>query len=318
MALVEIKHLKKYYNTPRGLLHAIDDVTMDIDKGKTIGIVGESGCGKSTLGKTLIRMEDATDGEVYFDGKEVTHMSQHEFKNMRMRMQMIFQDPYASLDPRMSVSQLIAEPIQTYHLAKNKKELDEMVFQLMEEVGLAKRLANSYPHELDGGRRQRIGIARALSLNPEFIVCDEPVSALDVSIQAQILNLLMDLQEEKNLTYMFITHDMSVVKHISDDIAVMYLGQVVEKAEYQELFARPLHPYSQALFSAIPVPSIHDRQKRIVLKGEITSPVNPKPCCRFAARCPYATDLCREQEPELRDMGNNHFVKCHRVEELNK
>ena len=318
MALVEIKHLKKYYNTPRGLLHAIDDVTMDIEKGKTIGIVGESGCGKSTLGKTLIRMEDATDGEVYFDGKEVTHMSQHEFKNMRMRMQMIFQDPYASLDPRMSVSQLIAEPIQTYHLAKNKKELDEMVFQLMEEVGLAKRLANSYPHELDGGRRQRIGIARALSLNPEFIVCDEPVSALDVSIQAQILNLLMDLQEEKNLTYMFITHDMSVVKHISDDIAVMYLGQVVEKAEYQELFARPLHPYSQALFSAIPVPSIHDRQKRIVLKGEITSPVNPKPCCRFAARCPYATDLCREQEPELRDMGNTHFVKCHRVEELNK
>ena len=318
MALVEIKHLKKYYNTPRGLLHAIDDVTMDIEKGKTIGIVGESGCGKSTLGKTLIRMEDATDGEVYFDGKEVTHMSQHEFKNMRMRMQMIFQDPYASLDPRMSVSQLIAEPIQTYHLAKNKKELDEMVFQLMEEVGLAKRLANSYPHELDGGRRQRIGIARALSLNPEFIVCDEPVSALDVSIQAQILNLLMDLQEEKNLTYMFITHDMSVVKHISDDIAVMYLGQVVEKAEYQELFARPLHPYSQALFSAIPVPSIHDRQKRIVRKGEITSPVNPKPCCRFAARCPYATDLCREQEPELRDMGNNHFVKCHRVEELNK
>lgn len=318
MALVEIKHLKKYYNTPRGLLHAIDDVTMDIEKGKTIGIVGESGCGKSTLGKTLIRMEDATDGEVYFDGKEVTHMSQHEFKNMRMRMQMIFQDPYASLDPRMSVSQLIAEPIQTYHLAKNKKELDEMVFQLMEEVGLAKRLANSYPHELDGGRRQRIGIARALSLNPEFIVCDEPVSALDVSIQEQILNLLMDLQEEKNLTYMFITHDMSVVKHISDDIAVMYLGQVVEKAEYQELFARPLHPYSQALFSAIPVPSIHDRQKRIVLKGEITSPVNPKPCCRFAARCPYATDLCREQEPELRDMGNNHFVKCHRVEELNK
>ena len=318
MALVEIKHLKKYYNTPRGLLHAIDDVTMDIEKGKTIGIVGESGCGKSTLGKTLIRMEDATDGEVYFDGQEVTHMSQHEFKNMRMRMQMIFQDPYASLDPRMSVSQLIAEPIQTYHLAKNKKELDEMVFQLMEEVGLAKRLANSYPHELDGGRRQRIGIARALSLNPEFIVCDEPVSALDVSIQAQILNLLMDLQEEKNLTYMFITHDMSVVKHISDDIAVMYLGQVVEKAEYQELFARPLHPYSQALFSAIPVPSIHNRQKRIVLKGEITSPVNPKPCCRFAARCPYATDLCREREPELRDMGNTHFVKCHRVEELNK
>ena len=318
--LLDVKNLKKYFDVGnKKILKAVDDVSLQIYKGETLGLVGESGCGKSTFGRTVIHLYEPTEGSVTFDGLKIDkNLDKKQRHELCRRMQMIFQDPYASLDPRMSVSQLIAEPIQTYHLAKNKKELDEMVFQLMEEVGLAKRLANSYPHELDGGRRQRIGIARALSLNPEFIVCDEPVSALDVSIQAQILNLLMDLQEEKNLTYMFITHDMSVVKHISDDIAVMYLGQVVEKAEYQELFARPLHPYSQALFSAIPVPSIHDRQKRIVLKGEITSPVNPKPCCRFAARCPYATDLCREQEPELRDMGNNHFVKCHRVEELNK
>ena len=317
MALLEMKRLKKYFSTPRGLLHAVDDVSMSIERGKTIGVVGESGCGKSTLGKTLIRMEDSTAGEVWFDGREITGMSQHEFKKMRMKMQMIFQDPYASLDPRMSIFQLIAEPIQTYKLDSGKKELQEKVYELMDEVGLARRLANSYPHELDGGRRQRIGIARALSLDPEFIVCDEPVSALDVSIQAQILNLLMDLQEKKDLTHMFITHDMSVVKHISDDIAVMYLGQVVEKADYKELFTRPLHPYSQALFSAIPVPSLHNRRERIVLRGEITSPVNPKSCCRFAARCPYAADLCRQTEPELRNLGNDHFVKCHRAEEIN-
>ena len=317
MALLEMKRLKKYFSTPRGLLHAVDDVSMSIERGKTIGVVGESGCGKSTLGKTLIRMEDSTAGEVWFDGREITGMSQHEFKKMRMKMQMIFQDPYASLDPRMSIFQLIAEPIQTYKLDSGKKELQEKVYELMDEVGLARRLANSYPHELDGGRRQRIGIARALSLDPEFIVCDEPVSALDVSIQAQILNLLMDLQEKKDLTYMFITHDMSVVKHISDDIAVMYLGQVVEKADYKELFTRPLHPYSQALFSAIPVPSLHNRRERIVLRGEITSPGNPKSCCRFAARCPYAADLCRQTEPELRNLGNDHFVKCHRAEEIN-
>ena len=317
MALLEMKRLKKYFSTPRGLLHAVDDVSMSIERGKTIGVVGESGCGKSTLGKTLIRMEDSTAGEVWFDGREITGMSQHEFKKMRMKMQMIFQDPYASLDPRMSIFQLIAEPIQTYKLDSGKKELQEKVYELMDEVGLARRLANSYPHELDGGRRQRIGIARALSLDPEFIVCDEPVSALDVSIQAQILNLLMDLQEKKDLTYMFITHDMSVVKHISDDIAVMYLGQVVEKADYKEPFTRPLHPYSQALFSAIPVPSLHNRRERIVLRGEITSPVNPKSCCRFAARCPYAADLCRQTEPELRNLGNDHFVKCHRAEEIN-
>lgn len=318
MALLEIHNLKKYYNTPNGVLHAVDDVTLSIEKGKTLGVVGESGCGKSTLGKTLIHMTEPTAGEVWFDGKEVAGMNQREFKPMRMKMQMIFQDPYASLDPRMTVSALIAEPIKTYRLAKNKAELDRMVKELMDTVGLADRLANSYPHELDGGRRQRIGIARALSLNPEFIVCDEPVSALDVSIQAQVLNLLMDLQEAKKLTYIFITHDMSVVKHISDDICVMYLGQVVEKCKCEELFRNPMHPYARALLSAIPLPSIHNRRERIILKGEISSPVNPKPCCRFAKRCPYAVEKCHQIEPEFRELGDHsgHFVKCHRVEEL--
>lgn len=318
MALVEIKSLKKYYDTPGGILHAVDDVTLNIEKGKTLGVVGESGCGKSTLGKTLIKMTEATSGEVYFDGQEITSMNQRQFKQMRMRMQMVFQDPYASLDPRMSVSALIAEPINTYHLAKNRNELNEMVLSLMDTVGLARRLANVYPHELDGGRRQRIGIARALSLSPEFIVCDEPVSALDVSIQAQILNLLMDLQEEKGLTYIFITHDMSVVKHISDEICVMYLGQVVEKCESKELFKNTLHPYSKALLSAIPVPSIHNKKERILIKGEITSPIDPEPCCRFAQRCQYAKEECFKSEPALKPYkGTGHLVKCQRVEEIN-
>lgn len=317
MQLLEIKNLKKYFNTPSGVLHAVDDVTMSIEKGKTLGIVGESGCGKSTIGKTLIRMHDATDGEIWFDGQEITSMSQREFKQMRMRMQMIFQDPYASLDPRMSVSALIAEPIQTYKLVQNKHELEERVLEMMDTVGLARRLSNTYPHELDGGRRQRIGIARALSLNPEFIVCDEPVSALDVSIQAQILNLLMDLQEEKSLTYIFITHDMSVVKHISDDIAVMYLGQVVEKCASNEVFRRTLHPYTKALLSAVPIPSIHNKREQIILKGEISNPIDPKPCCRFAPRCPYAVEQCFETEPDMEEIETNHFVKCHRTRELN-
>ncbi len=317
MALLEVKNLKKYFDTPNGKLHAVEDVSFSIDKGKTLGIVGESGCGKSTLGKALIRMTEPTAGEVYFNGKEITQISLYNFKPMRMQLQMIFQDPYSSLDPRMSVSELIAEPIRTYRLAKNKKELENMVFDLMDTVGLARRLAGVYPHELDGGRRQRIGIARALSLNPEFIVCDEPVSALDVSIQAQILNLLMDLQRDKGLTYIFITHDMSVVKHISDEICVMYLGQVVEFCSVGELFKNTLHPYSQALLSAIPIPSLRKRRERILLKGEITNPVNPKKCCRFARRCPHATELCHTSEPELREMtAKGHFVKCFYAEEL--
>ncbi len=317
MSLIEVKNLKKYFKTPAGDLHAVDNVSFNIEKGKTLGVVGESGCGKSTLGKTMIRMTDATAGEVWFDGQEVTGMSQKEFKKMRMRMQMIFQDPYASLDPRMSVSTLISEPIQTYKLAHNKKELNERVLEIMDTVGLARRFANVYPHELDGGRRQRIGIARALSLNPEFVVCDEPVSALDVSIQAQILNLLMDLQQDKGLTYIFITHDMSVVKHISDEICVMYLGQAVEKCASKELFKNTLHPYSKALLSAIPTPSIHNKKERIILKGEITSPVNPANHCRFADRCLYATEQCRNEEPDFLPCGSDdHYVKCFRAAEL--
>lgn len=317
MSFLEVKGLKKYYDTPSGVLHAVDDVTFSIEKGKTLGVVGESGCGKSTLGKTLIHMEEATGGEVYFQGTEISKMSPKQYYPYRTKMQMIFQDPYSSLDPRMSVSSLIGEPIKTFKLAKNKKELEEKVFELMDTVGLARRLANVYPHELDGGRRQRIGIARALALNPEFIVCDEPVSALDVSIQAQILNLMMDLQQSKGLTYIFITHDMSVVKHISDEICVMYLGQVVEFCETSELFRNTLHPYSQALLSAIPVPSLHNRRDQILLTGEITSPVNPKKCCRFAKRCPYATPQCHESEPELTESATpGHFVKCFRAEEL--
>lgn len=317
MALVEIRNLKKYFETPAGMLHAVDDVSLEIEKGATIGIVGESGCGKSTLGKCLIRMVEPTDGTICFDGLDVTAMTEREFRNMRTRMQMIFQDPYASLNPRMSVSALIAEPIKTFKLARDKKELESMVLELMDRVGLARRLAGSYPHELDGGRRQRIGVARALSLNPEFIVCDEPVSALDVSIQAQILNLLMDLQEEAGLTYMFITHDMSVVKHVSDEICVMYLGQIVERCDTRELFANPLHPYAQALLSAIPRPTIHNKKEPIILEGELTSPINPVARCRFAPRCAHAVDICFQAEPEMAEFGSkNHFVKCHRVEEL--
>lgn len=322
--LIRVENLKKYYPIRGGVIthttgyvHSVDGVSFSIAEGETLGLVGESGCGKSTVGRQLVGLEKPTGGRLFYHGKDMEKLSGKEKKSVRTQLQMVFQDPYSSLNPRKHIYEILSQPM-LYHGTSNKETVHRDVDRLLDMVGLPKHVLGRYPHEFSGGQRQRIGIARALSLNPRFLVCDEPVSALDVSIQAQILNLLMDLQEEKNLTYMFITHDMSVVKHISDDIAVMYLGQVVEKAEYQELFARPLHPYSQALFSAIPVPSIHDRQKRIVLKGEITSPVNPKPCCRFAARCPYATDLCREQEPELRDMGNNHFVKCHRVEELNK
>ena len=322
--LIRVENLKKYYPIRGGVIthttgyvHSVDGVSFSIAEGETLGLVGESGCGKSTVGRQLVGLETPTGGRLFYQGKDMEKLSGKEKKSVRTQLQMVFQDPYSSLNPRKHIYEILSQPM-LYHGISNKETVHRDVDRLLDMVGLPKHVLGRYPHEFSGGQRQRIGIARALSLNPRFLVCDEPVSALDVSIQAQILNLLMDLQEEKNLTYMFITHDMSVVKHISDDIAVMYLGQVVEKAEYQELFARPLHPYSQALFSAIPVPSIHNRQKRIVLKGEITSPVNPKPCCRFAARCPYATDLCREREPELRDMGNNHFVKCHRVEELNK
>ena len=317
--LLEIKNLKKYFSTPRGELHAVDNVTLNIEKGKTIGVVGESGCGKSTLGKTLMRLYTPTAGEILYNGKDIASMPIKEFKkNYRTNIQMIFQDPYASLDPRMNVLQLIEEPIKVNNKKMSKKEVEDRAKEMMELVGLAKRLENTYPHELDGGRRQRIGIARALSLNPDFIVCDEPVSALDVSIQAQILNLLQDLQDERGLTYMFITHDMSVVKHISDDIAVMYLGQLIEKCPASEIFKNTIHPYSQALLSAIPIPNVHIKKERMILKGELTSPIDPKPCCRFAARCPYATEECLAKEPELREIKPNHHVACHYAEKFVK
>ena len=317
--LLEVKNLKKYFQTPRGLLHAVDNVTFNIEKGKTIGIVGESGCGKSTLGKTLMRLHQPTSGEVMFKDTDIANIPLKEFKKKyRANIQMIFQDPYASLDPRMSILQLIEEPIRVNNKKLSKAEVTQKAKEMMELVGLARRLENSYPHELDGGRRQRIGIARALSLNPEFIVCDEPVSALDVSIQAQVLNLLQDLQEQRGLTYMFITHDMSVVKHISDDIAVMYLGQMIEKCSADRIFRDTIHPYSQALLSAIPIPNVHIKHERMVLKGELTSPIDPKPCCRFAQRCPYATDRCLAEEPKLREILPNHHVACHFAEKFVK
>ncbi len=313
MKQLEIKHLKKYFPSAKGLLHAVDDVTLSVDKGQTLGVVGESGCGKSTLGKTILRLTAPTAGEIWFEGQNVAALSERQFKPLRTEMQMIFQDPFSSLDPRMSVGQLIAEPLKIYKITRSKEETQKRVREIMDTVGLAVRFEKAYPHELDGGRRQRIGIARALALEPKFIVCDEPVSALDVSIQAQVLNLLQDLQKEKNLTYMFITHDLSVVKHISDAICVMYLGQVVEQCESRELFQKPLHPYSKALLSAIPVPQVDDRPERILLQGEIVSPIDPPQQCRFAPRCPHASEECWASVPELKDAGGGHMVACHKV-----
>ena len=315
--LLEVKELKKYFKTPGGMLHAVDGVTFDIEEGRTLGVVGESGCGKSTLGRTVLGLLDATSGSVKFMGEETVGVSKAKRKELRKNMQIIFQDPFSSLNPRMCVSELIAEPLKVYKVCKNKEELNKRVAELMETVGLAERLAFSYPHELDGGRRQRIGIARALALNPKFIVCDEPVSALDVSIQAQVLNLLQDLQEAHGLTYIFITHDLSVVKHISDDILVMYVGSMVEKCPADDLFERQLHPYTKGLLSAIPIPNIDIEKKRVILQGEISSPINPQPGCRFAKRCPHATDRCRTETPAWEEVLPRHFVACHHVREIN-
>ena len=307
---IEIQNLKKYFKTSKGMLHAVDDISFTIEAGKTLGIVGESGCGKSTAGRSILRLLEPTSGEVNFEGRDVTKLSQEEMRRMRKKMQIIFQDPFSSLDPRMTVNQIISQPIINNRLLKGKNNIENRVIELMETVGLAERLINTYPHELDGGRRQRIGIARALAMDPSFIVCDEPVSALDVSIQAQILNLLKELQEKMGLTYMFITHNLSVVNYFSDDIAVMYLGQIVEKAPAEELFNNPLHPYTQALLSAIPVPELGSRRERILLKGEITSPVNLPDECRFAKRCAYAQDRCRQGIPPLKEVSPGHFVAC--------
>lgn len=309
-ALIKTQGLKKYFDTPGGCLHAVDGVDLQINQGETMGVVGESGCGKSTLGRVLIHLLDSTDGKIFFEGKDVTRLDKTELKELRNNVQMIFQDPYSSINPRMTVSEIIAEPLKICGKL-SKQEIEDKVDGLMETVGLAPRLRMAYPHELDGGRRQRISVARAIALEPKFIVCDEPVSALDVSVQAQILNLLLDLQEQLGLTYMFITHDLSVVKYISQNILVMYLGQTVEQAEADALFANPMHPYTKALLSAVPVADIHHQKKRILLKGEITSPINPKPGCRFAKRCPHATDLCFQESPHMSEVEPGHFVSCH-------
>lgn len=314
--ILELKNLKKYFSVAAGTVHAVDDITMQIRAGQTMGIVGESGCGKSTLGRNIVHLQQPTEGQIIFQGKDITHPNRQEMNRLRSEIQIIFQDPYSSLNPRMTVEETIMEPLYLTNRVP-KDQIETETKRIMDMVGIAQRLRQSYPHELDGGRRQRVGIGRALALDPKFIVCDEPVSALDVSIQAQILNLLMDLQEEHGLTYMFITHNMSVVRHISDDISVMYLGQLVETSNTKELFKKPLHPYTEALLSAIPTTSLEHQQERIVMRGEITSPINPKPGCRFAARCPYANEQC-QQPQKLEEILPRHFVSCCRVRELRK
>ncbi len=309
--LIEVKDLKKYFKTSKGMLHAVDGINFKIKKGTTLGVVGESGCGKSTLGRVLLHLHEPTGGQIIYDGKDITNYQGKQLTEVRKKMQMIFQDPSASLDPRKNVKDLIGEPLKNFKVCKNKAEYEERVREIMKTVGLAERYAESYSHELDGGRRQRIGIGRALAMNPEFIVCDEPVSALDVSIQAQVLNLLMDLQDEKGLTYIFITHDLSVVKHISHEIVVMYLGQCVEYAKTGDLFKNPLHPYTKGLLDAVPIPSLTGKKLSTeVMKGELTSPIEPKPGCRFANRCPYATDACRGRDIPLKEVEPGHFVAC--------
>lgn len=309
--LIEVKDLKKYFKTSKGMLHAVDGINFKIKKGTTLGVVGESGCGKSTLGRVLLHLHEPTGGQIIYDGKDITNYQGKQLTEVRKKMQMIFQDPSASLDPRKNVKDLIGELLKNFKVCKNKAEYEERVREIMKTVGLAERYAESYSHELDGGRRQRIGIGRALAMNPEFIVCDEPVSALDVSIQAQVLNLLMDLQDEKGLTYIFITHDLSVVKHISHEIVVMYLGQCVEYAKTGDLFKNPLHPYTKGLLDAVPIPSLTGKKLSTeVMKGELTSPIEPKPGCRFANRCPYATDACRGKDILLKEVEPGHFVAC--------
>jgi len=316
--LLEVRNLKKYFKTAKGMLHAVDDIDFYINKGETLGLVGESGCGKSTTGRVLLRLIGATGGQVLFEGTDILKLKGNQMREMRKEMQIVFQDPYASLNPRMTVADTIAEPLKINKVYKSKAELHGRVRELMDVVGLAKRLENAYPHELDGGRRQRIGVARALALRPKFIVQDEPVSALDVSIQAQILNLMDDLQKEFDLTYLFISHDLSVVKHVSSRIAVMYLGKIVELADYNAIFDNPMHPYTQALLSAIPTPTLVQTREQIILEGDVPSPIEPPEGCRFYGRCQHRKEDCENVTPELRDMGNEHFVACHYAEDFSK
>lgn len=314
-ALVEIKGLKKYFDTPGGTLHAVDNVSMRFEEGTTMGVVGESGCGKSTLGRTIIHLHEATAGQILYQGEDVTKVTSRQLARLRQNMQIIFQDPFSSLNPRFTVEETLKEPLLLSGRA-DRKSVGTEISRLMDLVGIARRLRMAYPHEMDGGRRQRVAVGRALAMNPKFIVCDEPVSALDVSIQAQVLNLLQDLQEAYKLTYMFVTHDLSVVRFISKDISVMYLGQLVETSEADELFEKPLHPYTKALLSAIPSIDVYSERKRILLKGEISNPINPKPGCRFAPRCPHATQACLKPQ-KLEEVTPGHFVSCCRVKELN-
>ncbi len=313
---MEARNLKKYFSTPSGDLHAVDDVCLKIEEGTTMGIVGESGCGKSTLGRTMIHLLESTGGQLFYKGEDITRVDKRKLGKLRHKLQIIFQDPNSSLDPRKTIESAIREPMK---LSKrySRGEMNDRVDELMELVGVDYRMRRAYPHELDGGRRQRVGIARALAMSPEFIVCDEPVSALDVSIQAQILNLLQDLQEQKHLTYMFVTHDMSVVRHLADNICVMYLGQVVEICPAKEIFENPLHPYTKVLLSSIPTTDIHDKSKRIITKGELTSPINPKPECRFANRCMYYKEGLCNQPQVIEEVLPGRHVACCRVKEIN-
>lgn len=318
--LLEVKHLKKYFKVRKGLLHAVDDLSFHINRSETLGLVGESGCGKSTTGRAIIRLIEPDSGEVLLAGQDIRKLNKQQLKEFRQNMQMVFQDPYSSLNPRLSIFDLIAEPLMNIpEFAHDKKKVYDRVTELMDTVGISKRLINSYPHELDGGRRQRVGIARALTVRPEFLVLDEPVSSLDVCIQAQVINLLKRLQQELQLTYLFISHDLSVVKHISNRIAVMYLGKIVELSDRREIFRDPLHPYTQALLSAIPIPKVESAErKRIILKGDVPSPVNPPAGCRFASRCMYATEKCFQEEPQLREVEPNRFAACHYAKEENR
>ncbi len=320
--LLETKNLSKYFTGKKGLLNrqpvqvkAVDHVSLTVNKGETLGLVGESGCGKSTLGRTILRLIPATEGQVLYNGEDILTYDKKKMWEMRRKLQIIFQDPYSSLNPRMTVYDLISAPLEVYKIG-TKAERREMVEEILQEVGLDKQYLNRFPHEFSGGQRQRIGIARALILNPEFVVCDEAVSALDVSVRAQVLNLMRNMQQKKNLTYLFISHDLSVVRHISDRIAVMYLGSVAEVAEKAQLYSNPMHPYTKALLSAIPLPDVKKKRQRIILQGDVPSAYNPPSGCKFHTRCPYATDRCKQEIPVLRQMEKGHQVACHRAEEL--
>jgi len=314
--LIELQELERYFKTPKGQLHAVDKISMKFEQGTTMGVVGESGCGKSTLARTIIHLQEPTGGKMFFEGEDITHPDSAQIRRLRNHMQIIFQDPYMTLNPRYTVEDTLKEPLVLSGKYKKGESLNKEIRRLMDMIGISGRLRMSYPHELSGGRRQRVGIGRALAMDPKFIACDEPVASLDVSIQAQIINLLQDLQRDFGLTYMFVTHDMSVVKFISRDISVMYLGQLVETSRSQELFDRPLHPYSKALLSAIPTTDIDKPRERIRLKGELMSPIDPKPGCRFLPRCEYATEACKQPQ-KLEEILPGHFVSCCRVHELN-